>query len=421
VVREGWRGRPGVNTDSENSKRTTAANRALLAAGLGYMLDAMDVLLYVFALQTLRGAFGLSNAQAGLISSATLATSAIGGIVAGVLSDRFGRRRLLVWTILLYSLGSLATATSHTLLELMLWRALVGLGLGGQWAAGATLVAETWPARTRAKAMGFMQGGWAAGYMLAAVVSGLILPRFGWRPLFVIGVLPALLTVWVRSKVEESPVWLRTKRSRSSLLDLFRPPLLRKTALATAIATVTLLGYWGLFSWLPGFLGAPKSAGGAGLTIVNTSAWVFIMQAGALAGYVSFGFLADRFGRRPVFCFYVLIAAVLTPIYGLLPKWGLGYLLPWLGPLVGFFGSGYFSLFGAMLAELYPTAVRGAGQGFTYNFGRLLCAAAPYAVGLLADSQGIGRALALNSAFFAMAGLLIWSLPETRQTDLETV
>lgn len=261
----------------------------------------------------------MSNAQAGLISSATLATSALGGIVAGVLSDRFGRRRLLVWTILLYSLGSLATATSQTLAELMLWRALVGLGLGGQWAAGATLVAETWPARTRAKAMGFMQGGWAAGYMLAAVVSGFILPRFGWRPLFVVGVLPALLTVWVRRKVEESPVWLRT-RSRSSMLDLFRPPLLRKTVLATAVATVTLLGYWGLFSWLPGFLGAPRSAGGAGLTIVNTSAWVFIMQAGALLGYVSFGFLADRFGRRPVFSFYVFMAAVLTPIYGLLPK-----------------------------------------------------------------------------------------------------
>jgi MFS family permease len=268
--------------------------------------------------------------------------------------------------------------------------------------------------------MGFMQGGWAAGYMLAAVVSGLILPRFGWRPLFVIGVLPALLTVWVRRKVEESPVWLRT-RSRASMLDLFRPPLLRKTALATAVATVTLLGYWGLFSWLPGFLGAPRSAGGAGLTIVNTSAWVFIMQAGALAGYVSFGFLADRFGRRPVFTFYVVVAAVLTPVYGLLPTWGAVYLLPWLGPLVGFFGSGYFSLFGAMLAELYPTSVRGAGQGFTYNFGRLLCAAAPYFVGLLADSKGIGTALALNSAFFALAGLLIWSLPETRQTDLEKV
>jgi MFS family permease len=397
-----------------------AALRALIAAGLGYMLDAMDVLLYVFALQTLRGVFGLSNAQAGLISAATLATSAIGGIAAGVLSDRFGRRRLLVWTILLYSFGSLATATAGSLAELLLWRAVVGFGLGGEWAAGATLVAETWPAPTRAKAMGFMQGGWALGYMLAAVVSGIVLPRWGWRPLFVVGVAPALLTMWMRRHVEESPVWLR-QRSRSSMLDLFGPALLRKTALATSVATATLLGYWGLFSWLPGFLGAPKSAGGAGLTVVNTSAWVFLMQAGALAGYVSFGFLADRFGRRPVFMTYVLAAAVLTPVYGLLPRWGAGGLLLWLGPLIGFFGSGYFSLFGAMLAELYPTSVRGAGQGFTYNFGRLLCAAAPYAVGLIADRQGIGPALALNSAFFTLAGLLIWTLPETRQTNLEKV
>jgi MFS family permease len=233
-------------------------------------------------------------------------------------------------------------------------------------------------------------------------------------------VAPALLTMWMRRHVEESPVWLR-QRSRSSMLDLFGPALLRKTALATSVATATLLGYWGLFSWLPGFLGAPKSAGGAGLTVVNTSAWVFLMQAGALAGYVSFGFLADRFGRRPVFMTYVLAAAVLTPVYGLLPRWGAGGLLLWLGPLIGFFGSGYFSLFGAMLAELYPTSVRGAGQGFTYNFGRLLCAAAPYAVGLIADRQGIGPALALNSAFFTLAGLLIWTLPETRQTNLEKV
>ncbi len=395
---------------------------ALWAAMLGFMLDAMDVMFYVFALQAIRAEFGLTNAQAGLVASATLVASAAGGILAGFASDRIGRRRTLIYTVLIYSLASGGASTSQGLVHLLFWRALVGIGLGGEWSAGAVLVAESWPAEHRAKAIGFMQSGWAWGYMLAAAISALILPRFGWRVLFLIGVMPALLTVLIRRKVVEPEIWRRSD-SRASPADLFRPPLGRTTLLATSLATAVLFAYWGLFTWLPGFLSATTAEGGAGLSIVRTSGWVMAMQVGALAGYLAFGFMADRIGRRPAFLIYVVGAALITPIYGSLPRWAgvgaeTGLLL--LSPFIGFFGTGYFSLFGALLAELFPTAIRGFGQGFCYNFGRALSALAPFAVGALADRSGLGAALLLNSGFFLLAAVLIFTLPETRRKELET-
>jgi sugar phosphate permease len=239
--------------------------------------------------------------------------------------------------------------------------------------------------------------------------------------LFLAGLAPALLTILVRRKVEEPRVWLEN-RGKGCLRDLLHPVLLRRTLYASTLATAVLFAYWGLFTWLPGFLSAPRSAGGAGLDIVRTSAWVFTMQIGSFCGYVLFGWLADRFGRRPAFVFYVLSAAAITAVYGTAPGWAgenASVVLLLLGPVVGFFGTGYFSLFGTMLAELYPTAVRGAGQGFCYNFGRGLSALAPYAVGAIADRSGFGAALALSAGFYVLGAGLIFLLPETRATELD--
>jgi MFS family permease len=387
---------------------------------LGYMLDALDVLLYVFAVQTLRDQYHWSAATAGLVSSATLITSSIGGIFAGVVADRIGRTRTLIYTILLYSFGSAGSATSTGIATLLAWRGVVGLGLGGAWSSGAVLVAESWPAHNRAKAIGLMQSGWAIGYMLAAATTALILPRYGWRVLFLVGILPALLTVWIQRKVKEPEIWIK-KDKATPITSLFRAPLGRRTLLATALATSVLFAYWGLSTWLPAFLAAPVAQGGAGLNIFRTSAWIFTMQFGAFLGYVSFGFLADRFGRRPVFFAYVLAAAVLTPIYGLTPRWAGASSETWLlvlGPFIGFCGTGFFALFGAMLAELYPTSIRATAQGFVYNVGRAASALAPFAVGAIADRQGIGGALALNSGFFLVGAVLIFTLPETKNTEL---
>lgn len=393
---------------------------ALWAAMLGYMLDSLDVLLYIFAVQTLRAQFHWSAAMAGLVSSATLIFSAVGGTLSGILADRIGRSRTLIYTILLYSIASGGSATSVGLLSLLVWRSVVGLGLGGAWSAGAVLVSESWPPKHRAKAIGLMQSGWAVGYMLAAGITALVLPRFGWRVLFLVGILPAFVTVWIQRKVKEPEIWSKQSK-RISLMALFRPPLARRTFLATALTTSVLFAYWGLNTWLPGFLSAPKSQGGAGMNIVDTSSWIFTMQIGAFLGYVSFGWLADRFGRRPAFFGYVFIAAILTPVYGLAPRWAGASAETWLlalGPLVGFCGTGFFALFGAMLAELYPTSIRGAAQGFVYNFGRAASALAPFAVGAVADRQGMGAGLALNSAFFLLGSALIFTLPETRNTEL---
>ncbi len=393
---------------------------ALFSAQAGYMLDAMDVLLFVFTVNVLRGEFHLSAAQAGLVSSFTLLFSAAGGIVFGVLSDRIGRARALMWSILIFSIASAGTAMSWNLASLLFWRALIGIGLGAEWSTGAVLVAETWPAEHRAKAVGIMQSGWALGYMLAAGMTALILPRWGWRALFLAGLFPALLALLIRRHVEEPAIWKRdlargTVR-KHALREIFQGRLRRRTILASVLATCVLFAYWGLFTWIPGFLSAPVSRGGAGLTIVQTSGFVVPMQLGAFAGYVAFGWLADKVGRRPAFVCYVLAAAILTPIYGATRD---EQTLLLLGPAVGFVGTGFFSLFGAMLSELYPTAVRGAGLGFVYNIGRGGSALAPWTVGYFADHYGIGTSLGLNSAFFALGAVLVLTLPETKQAELE--
>jgi MFS family permease len=375
------------------------------------MLDAMDVMLYAFALTAIRREFALSGALAGALASATLITSAAGGIFFGVLADRLGRARALIWSILTYSVFTALTATASSVGGLLLWRGLVGIGLGGEWSAGSVLVAETWPAAHRGKAIGLMQAGWAIGYILAALLAAAVLPGYGWRPLFVLGLLPALFTLWIRRAVPEPAIWRATPRRSGGAAAIFRPPLLRRTLLASLLTTTVLFAYWGLFTWIPSYLSSPVAGGGAGMTIVQSSAWTIPMQIGAFFGYTLFGFLADRFGRRPTFQFFVLGAAVLVPVYG---QWGrYPSVLMALGPAIGFFGHGYFSVFGAMLAELFPSAIRATAQGLCYNVGRAISALAPFTIGALADRYGIGSALAFTSIFFVAGGLVILRLPET--------
>ncbi len=389
---------------------------ALFAAQAGYMLDAMDVLLFVFAVNVLRTEFHLSAQQAGLVSSSTLAFSAIGGIGFGIISDRIGRAKSLLWSIVIYSVASAGTALSWNLASLIFWRAMIGIGLGAEWSAGAVLVAETWPAEHRAKAVGIMQSGWALGYLAAAGVTAVILPRWGWKVLFLTGILPALGALALRGKLKEPEIWRASRdKPRQSAAGIFKGTLRRRTILASALAASVLFAYWGLFTWIPGFLSAPRSQGGAGLSIVRTSGFVVPMQLGGFLGYVGFGWLADKIGRRPAFVLYVLGAAIMTPIYGATHD---ERTLLLLGPVIGFLGTGFFSLFGAMLSELYPTSLRGAGLGFVYNIGRGLSSLAPWLVGFFADRYGIGSALALNSAFFILGAAIIFTLPETKQAEL---
>ena len=391
------------------------ARRALVGAGVGWMLDAMDIMLYAFALPEIRSEFGLTSAGAGALVSVTLVAASLGGIAFGVLADRHGRARTLVLSILTYSIFTAMTATAGSVGQLVLWRVLVGIGLGGEWSAGSVLVAESWPAAHRGKAIGLMQSGWAAGYLLAALLAAAILPRWGWRPLFAVGVLPALLAVWLRRRLEEPPR-AAPPPERSRLATIFRPPLLRTTVIASSTTTALLFAYWGLFTWVPTYLATPAAGGGAGLDIVKSTAWIVPMQLGAMLGYVLFGVISDRLGRKPTFLAFVLGAAVLVPVYGWSARSEWTLLL--LGPLLGFFGHGYFSVFGALLAELYPSSVRGTAQGFCYNVGRAASAAAPWVIGGIADRAGVGSALAVTSLGYLAGAVVFLALPETKGRDL---
>lgn len=394
--------------------------QALLAAKFGWMLDAMDFLLFVMALERLKTYFDFDDATGGLLGTVTLLTSAAGGLLFGVVADRVGRTRALMATVLIFSLCSLGAATSQELWQLLVWRALLGIGMGGEWASGAVLVSETWPPEHRAKAIGIMQSGWALGYILAASLAGLVLDVLapgpeGWRWLFALGALPAAFVIWIRRAVEEPEVWSASRAEAGPRANPFRTlfgrGLVARTVLATLLTTSVQFAYWGLFFWLPSFLAAPVEKGGAGMSIVKSMGWLIPMQLGAYAGYLSFGFLADRLGRRRVFIAFLVAAATLVPIYGQMAREPV--VLMALGPLLGFFGHGYFSLFGVMLAELFPTSVRATGQGLTYNCGRALGALAPFTIGVLAEQVGIGSALALTSAFFLAGAALILLLPDT--------
>ena len=402
--------------------------RALLAAKAGWMLDAMDFLLYVMAIGQLKAYFQFDDATAGLLGTITLLVSAGGGILFGAIADRVGRTRALMATILIFSVCSLGAATSQSVLQLLMWRAVLGIGMGGEWASGAVLVSETWAPEHRTKAMGIMQSGWALGYILAAILAAVILGvlplgREAWRFLFLVGVLPGLFTLWIRRKVKEPPIWAERRAAGRLVANpfgvLFGKKLLRRTVLATLISAAVQFAYWGLFFWLPGFLASPAEKGGAGMTIVRSMSWIVPMQVGAYFGYLSFGFIADRLGRRPTFVLFLSAAALLVPIYGQLARSPTVLML--LGPILGFVGHGYFSLFGAFLAELFPTAVRATGQGLTYNLGRGLGALAPYTIGALATVPhvGIGSALGLTSAFFLAGALLLFALPDTSGKLLE--
>ncbi|MCK6683720.1 MAG: MFS transporter [Thermoanaerobaculia bacterium] len=393
--------------------------RAVLAAFLGWALDAMDFVIYLMAIPALEKEFGFDSVFSGLLATVALLSSAVGGIFFGWLADRLGRTRALSLTVLVYSFASLGTATAQDMTQLVFWRTLLGLGMGGEWSAGAALVSESVPAAHRGKAIGLMQSGWALGYIAAALLAATILPALGWRPLFAAGVTPALLVFWIRRRLKEPQVWSNRQEGSGprSLSLLFSPAQLPMTLRATFLSAAVMFGYWGLFSWLPAFLASPPAKGGAGLTMLKTAAWIVPMQLGAFAGYLTFGFLSDRFGRRPSVAGFLTGAAILVPFYGLLARSPL--LLLVLGPLLGFFGHGYFSVFGALLAELFPTSIRATAQGLCYNAGRALSALAPLTIGVLATRHGIGPALTATSAFFLIGAGAVFLLPETRGRKLD--
>ncbi|MFZ0630450.1 MAG: MFS transporter [Acidobacteriaceae bacterium] len=381
--------------------------RTLLAAALGWMLDSMDVMLYALVLGPIQHEMHLSAGMSGAMMSVTLVSAAVGGIWFGWFADRAGRVRALSTSVLIYSVATALCGLTGTAVELMLCRLVLGLGMGGEWASGAALVAETWPARHRAKALALVQSSWAIGYALGAALVAIILPHFGWRAVFFAGVAPALIAFWVQQKLHEPEVWRKEKTPKVPVAQLFRGPLGRSTLVCTTMNAATLFAWWGLFTWVPRFLSLPRSQGGRGLNVVMTSEWTIVMQVGTFLGYVSFGYIADRMSRKYTYIGYLVVAAALVPLFAFV---GNTNALLVIGPLVGFFGTGYFSGFAVIASELFPTALRGSAMGFSYNLGRILSALAPWVIGRVSEQAGLAAALCLTSGGFLLAAAIAMGL-----------
>ncbi len=410
---------------------TSGQRRTLLAAALGWMLDAFDAMLYALVLAHIMRDFGMSKATAGLLYTLTLVASGVGGVLFGFIADRIGRKRALMLSILTYSVCSFASGLSTGIVSLAVFRFLLGLGMGGEWNTGATLVAETWPDERRAKAIGLVQSSWAIGFALAALVAGVVLRYANWRAVFFVGILPAALTLWIQNRVPESEMWEQRQRgdanstrtvstrgsSEDSFLQIFRPPYLKSTLTLLFLNFFGMFGWWGLFTWLPPYLSLPVEQGGRGFGVMGTTSLLVVLNLfGMFPGYASFGWVADHLGRRRSFILYTLTAAVLVPLYAMARS---PAVLLILGTIVAFFGTGFFSGSGIVGSEIFPTRVRARALGFTYNGARTMSSLAPLTIGWVGQIKGLSWAFYLCAAAFLLASAMATQLPETKGKQLD--
>ena len=414
--------------------------RTLLAAALGWMLDAFDAMLYALVLTYVMRDLGMSKKTSGLLYTLTLLASGIGGVFFGFLADRIGRKRALMLSILTYSICSFASGLSTTVLMLAVFRFILGLGMGGEWNTGATLVAETWPDELRAKALSVVQSSWAIGYALAALVAGIVLRYANWRIVFFVGILPALVTLWIQNRVPESQMWKEHRRlagqkqepepqgaqgtqgkstapRSESFLAIFRAPYGKSTIVLLLLNFFGLFAWWGLFTWIPPYLSLPVAQGGRGFGVIGTTTLLIVLNlCGMFPGYISFGWAADHLGRRKSFMLYLFAAAVLVPLYATARSQAA---LLVLGTIVAFFGTGFFSGSGIIGSEIFPTRLRARALGFTYNGARALSCVAPWVIGWVGQTKGLSWAFYLCAAAFLMASMMATQLPETKGKTLE--
>lgn len=378
----------------------------------------MDVQLYSFVIPTLIAIWGITRAQAGELGTAALLVSAVGGWLAGWLADRYGRVRTLQVAILWFAVFTLLSGLAQNFAQLFAARALMGLGFGGEWAAGAVLLGEVIRPEHRGKALGMMQAGWAVGWGTAALLYALFFsvlpPETAWRALFLVGIAPALLVFFVRRYVEEPAVYLETRSQlaargdRPSALEIFRPPLLRVTVLGGLMGTGAQGGYYAVTTWLPTFLRTERK-----LSVLDSAGYLAVSITGAFCGYLAGGFLADKIGRRLTFLVFAVGAGFIAVTYTMVPFGNAAMLV--LGFPLGFFASGVFSAMGPFFTEHFPTRVRGVGQGFAYNFGRATGALFPTLVGVLSAQMSLGQAIGLFAGLaYATMAIAAFLLPETR-------
>ena len=392
--------------------------RTFWACAAGWALDGMDFMIYPLVIGTIITLWKVDAGTAGLAGTVTLLASAIGGWLGGYLADRIGRVKTLQLTILWFSVFSLVCAFVQNFDQLLIARAVLGLGFGGEWAAGAVLMGESIRPQYRGRAVGSVQSGWAVGWGLAvlsqAALFSYLPPEIAWRWMFAIGALPALLIFFLRRYVEEPEIAAATLAKqnatgeRPGLQEIFAGPILKTTLLASLAVTGCQGGYYAITFWVPRFLTTERK-----LSIVSSTGYLAALIVGSFVGYLVGAWLADKIGRRKLFLYFSLGAIAIVIAYTQLP---LNNQILWLlGFPLGFFASAYFSGIGAFLTELYPTRLRGSGQGFCYNFGRGIGALFPFLVGALSTSTSLANAIAIFAvAAYGLFFLAAFALPETR-------
>ncbi|MCT7298260.1 MFS transporter [Ralstonia sp. CHL-2022] len=396
--------------------------RTFWSCKVGYALDAMDTQILSFVIPTLIGVWGLSKADAGLIGTCTLLASAAGGWVAGILSDRIGRVRALQITILWFAVFTFLCGLAQNYEQLLIARTLMGFGFGGEWTAGAVLIGEAIRSRDRGKAVGMVQAGWALGWgasaLLYAWFFSVMPPETAWRALFLVGIVPAVFVFFLRRLVKEPEVFQEAKSQateRTSFFEIFSPRLLSTTLRAAVLTTGAQGGYYAITTWLPTFLKTERH-----LTVLGTGGYLAVVIIGSYIGYLTSAVLTDRLGRKRNFILFAVGSMVVALAYTQLEVTDNTMLL--LGLPLGFFASGIFAGMGAFLTELFPTAVRGSGQGFCYNVGRAVGACFPFLIGQVSAHSSLGHAIGIFAA--GAYGLLIvaaLTLPETRGRELESI
>ena len=388
----------------------------------GWALDALDVQIFSFAIPAIIAAFSITKADAGLIGTVTLVASAFGGWFAGMLADRFGRVRTLQITVVWFAFFTFLCGFAQSYSQLLVLRAVMGLGFGGEWAAGAVLMGEIIRAQHRGKAVGSVQSGWAIGWGVAALLSTVLftlLPQdTAWRALFWVGLLPAFLVFFVRRFVDDPPVFkaaqerIASGHPRASALEIFSPAMIKTTILTSLLTTGAQGGYYALFTWLPTYLKVERK-----LSVIGTAGYIAVVILGSFIGYLVSAYLADRIGRRANFILFAVCSVVTVIAYTLLPINDMMMLI--LGFPLGFFASGIFSGMGPFLTENFPTRVRGSGQGFTYNFGRGVAALSPTFVGLLSATLPLGQSIGVFAlGAYGLVVIAALLLPETKGREL---
>ncbi|MGQ4915035.1 MAG: MFS transporter [Candidatus Asgardarchaeia archaeon] len=395
----------------------------ILAFGwLGWIFDFYDLILYSFLLIPIMHEFALSSMDVALVYSFSLLATAIGGISFGTIADKFGRKTTLFLTILLYSLGTFLSGFATNVYNLLLFRAITGFGVGGEWAVAQVLINETFPPHMKGRAGAFLQSGAPVGVGISAVIGGFLMGNIGWRLCFIYSAVPSFIVAFLLLKmIPESDIWIKHKEAmktrivadggrRRNIINMLKGNS-RNMMLGTLAATFAMFAYWLIFSWLPTYLSQQR-----GMDIGTSGLWILLSQVGALIGYLSFGFVADHIGRRAAFSIYAGIQA--TGVAFLTVLWSTPEIA-----LISIFmigvGSGYFSGFGPLYSELYPTNVRCTLAGASFNIGRGLAFFAPLIVAVLSSTMGMAIGMALAILFNVLLGTFIWLLPETKGKVLD--